>query len=94
MKNFPQAVLAAFAALVIGLGWPILWAEIALVVFALMAITGESKRIEFVEILLPFIVIILFHEIPELWLVCLIISGFLAFWNLTETLTNIKEKIK
>jgi len=94
MKNFPQFCLAVFATLVFGLGWPVIWAEIALAIFALLAIIGDSKKIEAVEILLPFMAIILFHQKPDLWLVCLSMSAFLAVWNATELITGIKEKLK
>jgi len=94
MKNFVQFVLAVFAALVFGLGWPILWAEIALAVFAVLAVNGDSRRIAILEVIIPIFVIILFHHKPDLWLICLAISGFLAVWNITETVTALKIKLK
>lgn len=94
MKNFGQFVLAVYAALVFGLGWPVLWAEIALAAFAVIAVLGESKRIAVLEVVIPFIVIILFHQKPDLWLVCLSISAFLAVWNVTELITALKEKLR
>jgi len=93
MKNTGQFFLALFAALVFGLGWPSLWAETALAVFAVIAIFGGSKKIEVVEIALPFVVIILFHQKPELWWVCLGISAFLAVWNITEPITALRQKL-
>jgi len=94
MKNFGQFVLAVFAALVFGLGWPVLWAEIALTIFAVLAVLGESKRIALVEVVIPFIAIIIFHHEPHLWLVCLLMAAFLAVWNVTELITGLKEKLR
>lgn len=94
MKNFVQFCLAAFTVVVFGLRWPVLWAEIALTIFAVMAIFGKSKKIAVIEVLLPIVVIIIFHQKPNLWLICLIISGFLAVWNIAEWVSIFKEKLK
>ncbi len=94
MKNFVQFVLAVFAALVFGLGWPILWAEIALAVFAVLAVNGDSRRIAILEVIIPIFVIILFHYNPDMWLLCIGITAFLAVWNIAESISAVKEIIK
>ena len=94
MKNFVQILLAIFVALVFGIGWPSLWAEIAMAVFALLGVFNESRRIAVIEVLLPIVIIILFHQNPNLWWLCLGISIFLFVWNVAEGVTVLKEKIR
>jgi hypothetical protein len=94
MKNFFQFLLAAFATLVIALNWPIIGAEIALAVFAVLAVFNESKRIAIIEVLVPIVIIIFLHQKPDWWMVCIVISLFLAVWNMAEGVTVIKEKLK
>ena len=94
MKNFFQFLLAILASLVFLLGWPHLWAEVALAVFAAIALLGESKIIAAFEVVIPIIVIILFNHRPDLWLLCLALSIFLVVWNTTEFITTLKEKLK
>jgi hypothetical protein len=94
MKNFFQFLLAAFVTLVIALNWPIIGAEIALAVFAVLAVFNESKRIAIIEVLVPIVIIIFLHQKPDWWMVCIVISLFLAVWNMAEGVTVIKEKLK
>jgi len=94
MKNFGKFVLAVYAALVFGLGWPVIWGEIALGVFAVLAVLGESKRIAVLEVTIPIIVIILVHQKPDWWMVCVGVSIFLAVWNVAEWVAIAKEKIR
>lgn len=94
MKNFSQFLLAVFAAVVIGLGWSFLYAEIALCIFAALAVFGESKRIAILEVIIPIVVIILFHYNPDMWLLCIGITAFLAVWNIAESISAVKEIIK
>lgn len=89
MKNFFQFLLAAFATLVIALNWPIIGAEIALAVFAVLAVFNESKRIAIIEVLVPIVIIIFLHQKPDWWMVCIVISLFLAVWNMAEGVTVI-----